>query len=169
MKSNNFTFSILPFSPSRFTLHASPFFRAAVTQEFPLDTCNPFIPNKPNFKTSRLNVTLDMIRTYNDNCPKKHKKSKPNPNPIQTQFKPNPNPIQTRSKPNPNPIFTPNFTFFISHFTFRLWRTPSLFLLPQYRRSPKGRITQSPRDRIVWQTSYPQAEVRQGPPHRPVR
>jgi hypothetical protein len=61
-----------------------------------LDVCNPYIPNEPNFKTPRLTVTLDMIRTYTDNCPKKHKKSKPNPNPIQTQ---------------PNPIFTPNFTF----------------------------------------------------------
>ena len=62
------------------------------------------IPSKPNFQTPRLSVILAMIRTYNDNCPKKHKKSKPNPNPVQTQTKPNPNPIRTQSEPNPNPI-----------------------------------------------------------------
>ncbi len=66
------------------------------------------MPNEPNLKTSGPSVTLDMIRTYNDNCPKKRKKneqkmnkkrakrakfhpkntpSKPNPNPFQTQFK----------------------------------------------------------------------------------
>ncbi len=67
LKLNNFTFSIFPFSPSRFTLHASPFSRSAVTQEFPVDTCNPYIPNEPNLKTSGPTVTLDMIRTYNDN------------------------------------------------------------------------------------------------------
>ncbi len=64
----------------------------------------PYMRNEPNFQKSRLSVTLAMIRTYNDNCPKKHKKSKPNPNPIRTQSKPKPNPIQTRSKPKPNPI-----------------------------------------------------------------
>jgi len=102
MKPNNFTFSIFPFSPSRFTLHASPFFPAAVAQEFPVDTCNLFMPSKPNFQNTRLSVTLAMIRTYNDNCPKKHKKSKPNPNPIRTRSKPDPNPIQTQSKPKTN-------------------------------------------------------------------
>jgi hypothetical protein len=56
--------------------------------------------SKPNFQTPRLSVTLAMIRTYNENCPKKHKKSKPNPNPIQTPSNPNANPIQTLSKPN---------------------------------------------------------------------
>jgi hypothetical protein len=40
-----------------------------------------------------------MIRTYNDTCSKKHKKSKPDPNPIQSQCKPNPNP--KKAKPNP--------------------------------------------------------------------
>ena len=96
--------------PTRFNLHASPFFRSAVTQEFPIDTCNPFIPSKPNFQTPRLTVTFAMIRTYNETCPKKHKKSKPNPNPIRTQSKPNPNPIQTQFKPNPNPIVRNFFT-----------------------------------------------------------
>ena len=33
--------------------------------------------NKPNFQPSRLTVTLDMIRTYNDNFPEKRKKNKP--------------------------------------------------------------------------------------------
>ncbi len=56
---------------------------------------------KPNFQTSRLTVTLDMIRTYNENCPKKHKKSKPNPNPIQTRSKPNTNPISKSHKLSP--------------------------------------------------------------------
>jgi hypothetical protein len=56
--------------------------------------------SKPNFQTNRLSVTLAMIRTYNDTCPKKHKKSKPIPNPFQTQSKPNANPMQTLSKPN---------------------------------------------------------------------
>ena len=57
------------------------------------------MPSEPNFQTPRPSVTLAMIRTYNANCPKKHKKSKPNPNPIRTRSKPNPNPIQTQ--PNP--------------------------------------------------------------------
>ena len=29
------------------------------------------MPNKPNFQPTRLTVTLDMLRTYNDNQPKK--------------------------------------------------------------------------------------------------
>jgi hypothetical protein len=62
--------------------------------------------SKPNFQPSRLSVTLAMIRTYNDTCPKKRKNSKPNPNPTQTQCKPNPIPIQTLSKPDPNPFQT---------------------------------------------------------------
>jgi len=74
-----------------------------------LGTCNPFMQNEPNFQTIRLTVTLDMIRTYNDNCPKKHKKSKPNPNPNQTQSKPNPNPNQTQTKPNFFPCMLPKF------------------------------------------------------------
>jgi len=68
------------------------------------------MPSKPNFQKSQLTVTLAMIRTYNEICPKTHKKSKPNPNPIQTQSEPDPNPIQTQCKPNPNPNqtqFTP--------------------------------------------------------------
>ena len=35
------------------------------------------MPNKPNFQKSRLTVTQDMIRTYNDNFPEKRKKNKP--------------------------------------------------------------------------------------------
>ncbi len=38
---------------------------------------NPYIPNEPNFKTPRLTVTLDMLRTYNENCPKNRKKNEP--------------------------------------------------------------------------------------------
>ena len=67
------------------------------------------MPSEPNFQTPRLSVTLAMIRTYNETCPKKHKKSEPNPNPIQSLSKPNPNPIQTQSKPNPNTIRLPLF------------------------------------------------------------
>jgi hypothetical protein len=73
------------------------------------------MPCKPNFQTPRLTVTLDMIRTNNENCPKKHKKSKPIPNPIQSQSKLDPNPIQTLSKPNQTQF---RVTFFFSHFTF---------------------------------------------------
>ena len=69
------------------------FTSASGRTEFPVDTCNPFIPSKPNFQTSRLTVTLAMIRTYNETCPKKHKKNKPNTNPIQTRSKPNFPPI----------------------------------------------------------------------------
>jgi len=65
--------------------------------------------SKPNFQKSRLSVTLAMIRTYNETCPKTHKKSKPNPNPIQTQCKPNPNP----TKPN----FYPQFYRHLQRFT----------------------------------------------------
>ena len=100
------TDNLLHPQPTRFTLHASPFFPAALAQEFPVDTCNPFIPSEPNFQTSRLSVTLAMIRTYNETCPKKHKKSKPNPNPIQPQSKPDPNP----TKPN----FYPQFYIFLT-------------------------------------------------------
>ena len=38
---------------------------------------NLFLPNKPNFHKSGQPVTLDMLRTYNDNFPEKHKKNKP--------------------------------------------------------------------------------------------
>jgi len=68
-----------------------------------LGTCNPYIPNEPNFKTSGLTVTLDMIRTYNDNQPKKRKKNEPNPNPMQTQSKPN-SKIAPTQNPNKNRI-----------------------------------------------------------------
>ena len=34
---------------------------------------NPFMQNEPNFKTSRQPVTLDMLRTYNDNQPEKRR------------------------------------------------------------------------------------------------
>ena len=37
----------------------------------------PYMRNEPNFKTSGLTVTLDMIGTYNDNLPKKRKKNEP--------------------------------------------------------------------------------------------
>jgi hypothetical protein len=63
MKLNNFTFHIL----------------SASAEPGKVLKCgqNPFMRNKPNFQTSRLSVTLDMIRAYNDNCPKKRKKNKP--------------------------------------------------------------------------------------------
>jgi hypothetical protein len=43
------------------------------------------MPNKPNFKTTRRTVTLDMIRTYNENQTKKHKKNKPKTHQKQTK------------------------------------------------------------------------------------
>ncbi len=105
--------------PTRFTLHASPFFRAAVAQEFPVDTCNPFMPNKPNFQPPRLTVTLDMIKAYNDNCPKKRKKNEPKTHKKRTntnQNEPNPTP----KTPSPNPIPPPkvfNFQTFTNLFS----------------------------------------------------
>jgi hypothetical protein len=77
------------------------------------------IPNEPIFQTSRQPVTLDMIRTYNEDQPKKRKKSKPKPNPMQSQSKPDPNPIQTLSKPKPNPISAPKTppALFVSRFS----------------------------------------------------
>jgi len=76
---------------------------------------NPFIPSEPNFQNSRLSVTLAMIRTYNESCPKTHKKSKPNPNPIQTQTKPNPNPI-------------PQFYIFLDFFVWGLYNCKVMML-----------------------------------------
>ncbi|HEG44360.1 MAG TPA: hypothetical protein ENH94_09955 [Phycisphaerales bacterium] len=42
--------------------------------------------NKPNFLNQRITATTCKRGTYNDLHPQTHKKSKPNPNPIQTQF-----------------------------------------------------------------------------------
>jgi hypothetical protein len=68
------------------------------------------MPCEPNFQKRGLTVTLDKIRTYNESCPKTHKKSKPNPNPIQTLSKPNANPIQTQKKPNQTQFQNPAAT-----------------------------------------------------------
>jgi hypothetical protein len=74
------------------------------------------MPNEPNFQTPRLPVTLDMIRTYNDTCPNKHKKSKPNPNPMQTRSKPNANPKKAKPNPTkPNSSFGLTFPHFFSN------------------------------------------------------
>ena len=45
-----------------------------------------FLGSKPNFPTQRITATTCKRGTYNDLHAQKHKKSKPNPNPIQTQF-----------------------------------------------------------------------------------
>ena len=67
----------------------------------------PYMPNEPNLQSSRLTVTLDMIRTYNDNCRKKHKKNEPKTHQKRTKTNQNePNstpkttkyPFQTQSK-----------------------------------------------------------------------
>jgi len=92
MKTNNFTFSILPFSPSRFTLHASPFFPAAGRQEFPVDTCNPFMQNEPNFQCSRQTLTLVITETYNERALPDMTKTNP--------IEPKANPIRTQNEPN---------------------------------------------------------------------
>ena len=42
--------------------------------------------NKPNFPTQRITATTCKRDTYNDLHPQTNQKSKPNPNPIQTQF-----------------------------------------------------------------------------------
>jgi phospholipase C len=54
------------------------------------------MPNKPNFQMSRQTVTLDMIRTYNDNQPKKRKKNKPKTHQKRTKNE------QKRAKTNEN-------------------------------------------------------------------
>jgi hypothetical protein len=73
--------------------------------------------NKPNFQLNRLTVTLDMIRTYNDNCRKKRKKNKPKTHQNRTKieqktnenarkrakFHPKNNPQKNQSKPNSSP------------------------------------------------------------------
>ncbi|KKM94403.1 hypothetical protein LCGC14_1198590 [marine sediment metagenome] len=48
-----------------------------------------FLGSKPNFPTQRITATTCSGNTYNDFYPQTNKKSKPNPNPIQTQNKPN--------------------------------------------------------------------------------
>ena len=72
------------------------------------------MPNKPNFQKTRLTVTLDMIRTYNDIFPKKRKKNKPKTHQKRTKIekkrtKTNQNEQNSTPKippkPNPNPIF----------------------------------------------------------------
>jgi len=66
--------------PTRFILHVSLVTLLSASAEPgnpPKCGLNPIMPNKPNFQKSRLTVTLDMIRAYNDNLPKKRKKNKP--------------------------------------------------------------------------------------------
>jgi hypothetical protein len=58
-----------------------------------------------------------MIRTYNESCPKKHKKSKTNPKPIQTQCKPYPNPMQTQFQPKKKPRLFPQTGLHIKKIT----------------------------------------------------
>ena len=74
---------------------------------------NFFMEFKPNFKNQKNTTTTCKKETYPNSHPQAHQKSKPNPNPIQTQSKANPKPIQSQSKPNPKPIQTQ----FPSHFT----------------------------------------------------
>ena len=81
MKPNNFTFQI-PLLANRYPLTANscPLSITSASGEPgnpPKCGQNPFTPNKPNFKLSRMSVTHDMIRTYNANQPKKRKKNKP--------------------------------------------------------------------------------------------
>ncbi|HEG43613.1 MAG TPA: hypothetical protein ENH94_06150 [Phycisphaerales bacterium] len=45
-----------------------------------------FLGSKPNFLNPRITTTTCKRGTYNDFHPQTNKKSKPNPNPIQTQF-----------------------------------------------------------------------------------
>ena len=68
------TYNLIRPRRPRYTLHSSRFtFLARPRRTRKI----PFMPNKPNFQKSRLSVTLDMIRTYNANQPKKRKKNKP--------------------------------------------------------------------------------------------
>jgi hypothetical protein len=108
MKSNNFTFSILPFFPS-------PFFPAAVAQEFPVDICNPFIPNEPNFQTTGQTITLVMERIYNEKtaCQPKNTNPKRTKNERKrAKFHPKNNP----HKPNFKITSIPQFPLFSARF-----------------------------------------------------
>jgi len=67
-------------------LHASPFFRAAVAKEFPIDTCNPIYAKQTQFSADHANYNSHNVRNL------QRKKTLVNIK-KQTQFKANPNPI----------------------------------------------------------------------------
>ena len=60
-----------------------------LSQRIPVFLKILFLGSKANFPTQRITATTCKRGTYNDLHPQNHKKSKPNPNPIQTQSKPN--------------------------------------------------------------------------------
>ncbi len=122
------TDNLLRLWPASFTLHASPFFPAALAQEFPVDTCNPYIPNEPNFQKSRLTVTLDMIKAYNDNQPKKRKKNEPKTHQKRTKTE------KKQIKTNENEQNSTQFAFLRDY----LYRCP--FIRRNPVRIPAGKI-----------------------------
>jgi hypothetical protein len=63
------------------------------------------MPNEPNFQPNLLKLSAVIAGDYNEKNNLLTQKSKPNPNPIQTQYKPKPKPNQTHSKPNLPPNF----------------------------------------------------------------
>ena len=67
-----------------------------------------FMPNKPNFQPSRLSITLDKIRTYNDNLPEKRKKNKPKTHQKRTKTEP----IRTKTSQFPPQKQPPQTQFF---------------------------------------------------------
>jgi hypothetical protein len=54
--------------------------------EIPAVSRNFFSKSKPNFSEVPTDTTTCYRKVYNNSLAKNHKKSKPNPNPIQTQF-----------------------------------------------------------------------------------
>jgi hypothetical protein len=66
--------------------------------------------NKPNFQKSQLSVTLDMIRTYNDNQSKKRKKNKPKTHQKRTKNEQKTNKKRTKTNENEQ-----NSTIFFLH------------------------------------------------------
>jgi len=77
--------------------------------------CNPYMRNEPNLKTSGPTVTLDMIRTYNGNLPKKRKKNEPKTHQKRTKNE------KKRTKSNQNEPISPHSrpppALFVSHFS----------------------------------------------------
>jgi len=67
---------------------------AAVTQEFPVDTCNLFMQNEPNFQCSLSKLSAVLIETYNERTLPDTTKTNP--------IEPNTDPIEKRPKINAN-------------------------------------------------------------------
>ncbi len=77
--------------PQFYIFHFTFYILSALSEPGKAPKCgqHPYIPNEPNFKTPRLTVTLDMMRTYNDSQPKKRKKNEPKTHQKRTKIEKN--------------------------------------------------------------------------------